>query len=117
MRLVLTAAGCDMLLLLEACWRALRAEADLAETSVPRCRIGSADERADLLAVARHPAAGTALPVCAAVLLVVEAESARTAATDTPQQWWRPPTRTSRDQALPTLRVGPDLLDRGHGPR
>ena len=77
----------DALLVLQACWRALRAQADLAEISVPLRRAGVTGPRDDLLAAAREAAAGTTLPVCAAVLSAVEAEAARIGAEDQPEQW------------------------------
>jgi DNA-binding CsgD family transcriptional regulator len=77
----------DALLVLDACWRALRAEADLAETVVPVRRVGAAGQRDELLAWARTAAAGTTLPVGRAVLLASEAEAARADATDHAQHW------------------------------
>ena len=77
----------DALLIMEACWRALRAEADRVETTVPLRRTGPSGARDELVGVARDAAAGTALPVCAAVLSAVEAEADRVDATDRPEQW------------------------------
>ena len=77
----------DALLILEACWRALRAEADRVETSVPLRRAGFTGGSDELVAAARAAAAGTALPVCAAVLLAVEAEADRVTGTDRPERW------------------------------
>ena len=77
----------DALLIMEACWRALRAEADRVETTVPLRRAGFTGGSDELVTAARAAAAGTALPVCAAVLLAVEAEADRVTATDRPEQW------------------------------
>lgn len=77
----------DALLIMDACWRALRAEADGVEASVPLRRAGSTGARDELVTISREAAVGTSLPVCAAVLLAVEAEADRITGDDQPEQW------------------------------
>lgn len=77
----------DALLFLQATWHAVRAEADLAERRVPLRRAQGTSTRDDLVAAAREAASGTTLPVCAAVLLGVEAEADRMSGADQPEQW------------------------------
>ncbi len=78
----------DARLVLDACWRGLRAAADIAATAGKLSREGGTDPNpAPLLGIARAAWVTTGLPLADAIFRMCEAESARMIMEDSASQW------------------------------